>query len=117
MLADHVGELLAELGVPLAEALEVARTELDDVLVRHEHAALSDDLLLVGRLPLQRGGHLDGLHDAAEHAGEGTLDEAFEPTLEALQHSHAGSPSLSAEIVSALRSGLITRRSGPPYGC
>jgi hypothetical protein len=46
-----------------------------------------------------------GLDDAAEDTGEGTFDEAFEPTLEALEHSHAGSPSLWTEIVSGARCG------------
>jgi hypothetical protein len=64
-----------------------------------------DDLLLVGRLALQGPRHLDRLDDATEDTGEGTLDEAFEPTLEALEHSHAGSPSLWTEIVSGARRG------------
>ena len=58
--------------------------------------------------------HLDRLDDPAEDTGEGTLDEAFEPTLEALEHSHAGSPSLWTEIVSG---GAGRARAAAAHGC
>jgi len=113
VLGHHAGQLLAQLLVPLAEPLEVGGADLDDERVRDEHPALPHDLLLVGGFALEGGCHLDRLHHPAEDAGEGTLDEAFEPTLEALQHSHAGSPSLRLVIVSA----HLIGPEGVPHGC
>ncbi len=89
VLHDHGGELAAQRLVVLQQALGVGRPELDDEVVGDQQPALPDDHLLVGGLPLQGRRDLDGLHDAAEDLGEGTLDQALEPTLEALQHAHA----------------------------
>jgi hypothetical protein len=112
VLADHAGELGPQRLVVLPEATGVGAPELDDVGVRDQDASLADDGPLVGGLALERGGHLDRLDDPAEDAREGTLHEASEPTLEALQHSHAGAPSLSVVIVSALVSGPGSARGG-----
>ncbi|GAC1439355.1 MAG: hypothetical protein NVSMB55_00540 [Mycobacteriales bacterium] len=89
MLGEHVAELLSEGLVVLGQSLGVLGPELHDVVVGDEHPTLADDGLLVGGFPLQGGGDLNGLDDPSEGARERTLDKAFEPTLEALQHSHA----------------------------
>jgi hypothetical protein len=113
VLPDHAGELGAQRLVVLAQPAGVGGAELDDVGVGDQDAPLTDDRPLVGGLPLEGGGHLDRLDDTPEDAREGTLDEASQPALEALQHSHAGAPSLSPEIVSA-----PGRGPGPPRrGC
>ena len=57
----------------------------------HEHPAGADDRLALERLALEGGRDLDRLDVALEGAGEGALDEAFEPALETLQNSHADS--------------------------
>ena len=110
------GELAAQGGVVLRQPRVVALAELDDVLVGDEDAALADDRLLVAGLALQACGHLDGLHDTAEDARERTLDHASEPTLEALQHSHARSPSPRSVIVSAQAPGTGPAKVGPALG-
>ena len=49
----------------------------------------------------ERSGQLDRLDPAFEHLGEGTLDEAAQATLEALQYPHHRPPSKGVEIVTA----------------
>ena len=90
-LLDHRRELQAKLLRVRGQPVVVSLAQLDDVLVRHQYPTGADDGFLVEGLTLKRGGDLDRLDVALEHAGEGTLDEAFEPALETLQNSHADS--------------------------
>ena len=90
-LLDHRRELDAELTGVRRKACVVGVAQLDDVGVGHEHAARSDDRLLVQRLALEGGGNLHRFDVAFEGAGEGTLDQALEPALKTLQNSHADS--------------------------
>src|SRR5262249_57293998 len=54
----------------------------------HRRAALRADRRAVVRLALNRTGDLHWLDFGFERPREGTLHHAFEPSLEALQHSH-----------------------------
>ena len=69
--------------------------------------------LLVGGLALERGGDLDGLHRAAEGAGEDSGDHRLEPLLEALQGVHAGPPLLALGSLSGRGSGWAGFRRRP----
>ena len=91
VFADHVGQLLAERSRVRRQPLVVGGPELHDEVVGHEDPTLADDRAVVVGLPLQLGGDLDRLDLSLEHAREGTGHQSFEPTLEALQHSHAAS--------------------------
>ena len=91
VLGHHVGELGGELVGPLAQVLEVGGAEPDDVDVGHQHAALAEHGPLLVGLSLQGLGDLGGMHLALEDPGERQADHAFEPSLEALQHTHSRS--------------------------
>src|ERR1700677_2983872 len=87
VVPGQVGQLDTEaLGIHI-EALVIAFGQLDDEVVRHQGAALGHDGGPVVHLALHRAGHFDRLQFGSESAGEGTLNHAFKPTLEALQNS------------------------------
>ncbi len=84
MLPGQGGQLDAEaVGVDL-EPLVVSVGQLHDEIVRHQRPALCDDRGAVVHLALYRAGDLHRLYFGFERPREGTLNHAFEPSLEAL---------------------------------
>ena len=88
MVLELVDELALHRVVVAVQALEVDAGELDEEAVGHQAPVAAEDLGVVVALALQGGRDLDGLHGAAEGAGEGTGDHLLELVLEALQGVH-----------------------------
>ncbi len=83
MLADHLGQLVAERLSIRGESGEIPHGELDCELVGDEHAVGTDRTPVVC-LPGQRTGDFDRFDAALEDLGECTLDEAPQAAFEAL---------------------------------
>src|SRR5579863_3767216 len=87
VVPGQVGQFDAQaLGVHV-QAVVVGLGQLDDEIVGHQGPALGHDGGPVVHFPLDRAGHLDRLQLGPEGAREGTLNHAFQATLEALQDS------------------------------
>ena len=87
ILPDHVRRRGGDTRFVGAEHLPVGRAEPHAVGVRGDRVPALP-LHVVGRLPLQRVGHLGRLHLAAEQAREGVADRALQLAFEALDDAH-----------------------------
>src|SRR5262249_12573408 len=105
VVAQLVGEFIAEGPAVGVQPLEVARTELDGEVVRHQPAVPGQDPRGVVDLTLERRRQLDRLDVALERAREDTAHNAFQTSLEALQRSHASSSTVGTPKVSTGASG------------
>src|SRR3954453_2493377 len=92
VLLELERELLDQGGVVRREPVDVLARELDMEVVGHHPPLSRQDLGVVVALALEGRGDLDGLHGAAERAGEGTGDHRLEALLELLQATHAAPP-------------------------
>jgi hypothetical protein len=88
VLADHSRKLVRQRLLVRREAVEVVVAELDDELVGNKCAVAADDRGLVVEFALERGGYLDRLDLGFEGAGEDSLDDTADPSLEALEYTH-----------------------------
>jgi hypothetical protein len=62
--------------------------ELYHELVRHQRAVAGDDRGLVVEFTLKCRGDLDRLDLGLEGAGEDSLDDTADPSLESLEYTH-----------------------------
>jgi len=88
VLADHCRELVAQGLLIGRQPVVIVVAELDDELVRNQRAVAADDGGLVIEFTLERRGYLDRLDLGFEGAGEDSLDDTADPSLEALEYTH-----------------------------
>jgi hypothetical protein len=88
VFADHRREFVRQWRLVRRQPGVVVVAELDDEMVRHQGAITPDDGGLVVEFTLQSGGNLDRLHFGFEGPGEDAFDQAADPALEALEHTH-----------------------------
>ena len=104
MLPGQSGQFDAKVVRINLQPVVVCAGQFHDEIVRHQGPALRDDRGAVVHLTLYGAGDLYRLDLGFERPREGTLNHAFEPSLEALQHSHPGTSfPCSHPIVSAVR--------------
>ena len=82
VVADHAGQLVAELAGVGAEPLVVRRAQLDDEVIGYDGPVAVPDRRVVVALALEGAGDLDGLDLGLEHLREGAVDQTFETLLE-----------------------------------
>jgi hypothetical protein len=88
VLTDHRRELIGQWLLIRRQPVIVVVAEFDDEVVGNERAVATDDCGLVVEFALERRCYLDRLDLGFEGAGEDSLDDAADPTLEALKYTH-----------------------------
>jgi hypothetical protein len=91
VVVEHLGERLAERIGVRPQPLVIVVSERHDESVGRDHPSRSHDDPAVIGLTLQRSGDISRHGFTLEHATEGTLDQPFEPSLEAVEHAHDSS--------------------------